>query len=203
MKRVKQGFAIVAGALIIMMMCLEISIAQERNEYVAGELLVKLNPQAKMEHVLNKSAVSQAGFEVKKHLPNLGVWLLSFPEKAELDTKGGLNLLKQIPEIRFAQLNHKVELRSKKGKRNLSTANDEYFSDQWALSNRGQTGGTWGADIRAESAWGITDNNTTVNGDEIIIAVIDNIFDLNHEDLNFWKNANEIPNNDIDDDGNG
>jgi subtilisin family serine protease len=36
-----------------------------------------------------------------------------------------------------------------------------------------------------------------------VIAVIDDGFDLEHEDLNFWKNRNEIPGNGIDDDNNG
>ncbi len=46
---------------------------------------------------------------------------------------------------------------------------------------------------------------TQDNDKEIIIAVTDNGFDLEHEDLidGFWKNVNEIPNNGIDDDQNG
>jgi hypothetical protein len=33
--------------------------------------------------------------------------------------------------------------------------------------------------------------------------VLDNGFNLNHDDIRFWKNTNEIPNNGIDDDNNG
>ncbi|MEX0722494.1 MAG: S8 family serine peptidase [Gracilimonas sp.] len=164
---------------------------------------MKLNTGTEINQVLSRQALLQANMEVKKYFPHLDVWLVHFPTKRELDTKGGLSLLKKIPEIRFAQLNHKMQLRSNKAQKKVPSTNDDYFSDQWALKNTGQTGGMWGADIRAESAWSITDENITVNGDEIIIAVIDNIFDLNHEDLNFWKNTDEIPNNDIDDDGNG
>jgi hypothetical protein len=40
-------------------------------------------------------------------------------------------------------------------------------------------------------------------GDSIIIAVIDGGFYLNHPDLHFWTNYEEIPGNGIDDDGNG
>ncbi|TPN87974.1 S8 family serine peptidase [Aquimarina algicola] len=42
-------------------------------------------------------------------------------------------------------------------------------------------------------------------GEEIIVAVLDTDPDINHEDLinNIWINKDEIPNNNIDDDGNG
>ena len=43
------------------------------------------------------------------------------------------------------------------------------------------------------------------NSETVIVAVIDNGFDLNHEDLKnaFWTNKKEIPGNGIDDDHNG
>ena len=44
---------------------------------------------------------------------------------------------------------------------------------------------------------------TTKTGDTLVVAVIDEYFALNHEDLNFFVNRNEIPNNGMDDDGNG
>jgi hypothetical protein len=42
-----------------------------------------------------------------------------------------------------------------------------------------------------------------VQGDEIVLAVLDDGFDLSHPDLNFWKNLGEIPGNGQDDDNNG
>lgn len=57
--------------------------------------------------------------------------------------------------------------------------------------------------IKAPEAWDITTGGTTVLGDDIVVAVLDGGFDLNHEDINFWVNDSEIPNNSIDDDGNG
>jgi len=43
------------------------------------------------------------------------------------------------------------------------------------------------------------------NGAKVIVAVIDSGIDIDHEDLDgvIWKNENEIPNNNIDDDNNG
>lgn len=54
--------------------------------------------------------------------------------------------------------------------------------------------------IETHLAWNITQGES-----EVVIAVTDNEFRLQHEDLKniWWKNVNEIPNNGIDDDGNG
>lgn len=82
----------------------------------------------------------------------------------------------------------------------LSFPNDPKFSDQWGLFNTGQTGGISGADIGASKAWDITTGSNA-----IVVAVIDTGVDYNHPDLagNIWTNPGEIPNNGIDDDGNG
>ena len=59
----------------------------------------------------------------------------------------------------------------------------------------------WGMEkIAAPTAW-----DTWKGDQEFAVAVIDTGIDYNHEDLkdNIWKNVNEIPGNNIDDDGNG
>lgn len=67
--------------------------------------------------------------------------------------------------------------------------NDPNISSQWFINN-----------IQLPKAWDIT------KGDKkVLIAIIDTGVDWNHQDLidNIWINPNEIPNNGIDDDGNG
>jgi subtilisin family serine protease len=78
--------------------------------------------------------------------------------------------------------------------------NDPLFTDQWALHNTGQTGGTPDADIDAVEAWDIETGNPG-----IVIAVVDSGIDFNHPDLIdiVWINEDEIADNGIDDDGNG
>ncbi|MCW1892114.1 MAG: S8 family serine peptidase [Candidatus Uhrbacteria bacterium] len=67
--------------------------------------------------------------------------------------------------------------------------NDPLVSDQWFLSK-----------IQASKAWGVTTGSSNV-----IVAVIDTGVDIMHEDLkeNVWTNPGEIPENGIDDDGDG
>ncbi|MCO4755185.1 MAG: S8 family serine peptidase [Bacteriovoracaceae bacterium] len=71
----------------------------------------------------------------------------------------------------------------------MARPNDEMFSNQFHHEMIGTIG-----------AWDITKGSS-----EIIVAVTDNEFMVEHEDLkNQWYvNANEIPNNNIDDDNNG
>jgi subtilisin family serine protease len=57
------------------------------------------------------------------------------------------------------------------------TPNDPRFTEQWQWKNTGQNGGTNGADVSAEEAWEST------LGAGIRVAVIDNGFDADHEDL--------------------
>jgi len=77
---------------------------------------------------------------------------------------------------------------------------DALYSDQWHLENTGQRGGTADADIDAEDAWDITRGDSS-----IIIAVIDDGVQIQHEDLqpNQFTNTGETPGNGIDDDTNG
>jgi subtilisin family serine protease len=78
--------------------------------------------------------------------------------------------------------------------------NDPLFGSQWQHNNFGAAGSTIDADIDSDLAWDFTFGNAGV-----IIAVIDNSFDMTHPDItpNFSNNMGEIASNGIDDDGNG
>ena len=62
-------------------------------------------------------------------------------------------------------------------------------------------GNLWGVDmVNAPEAWA-----AGYTGQGIVVAVIDTGVDYTHADLdaNIWRNTGEIPNNELDDDGNG
>ncbi len=86
--------------------------------------------------------------------------------------------------------------------------NDPLFDLLWGLRNIGQdvtgpycfSSGTTASDIRAIKAWDHWQGDPTFR-----IAVLDTGVNLSHPDLidNLWINPGEIPDNGIDDDGNG
>lgn len=102
------------------------------------------------------------------------------------------NSLHGLAGIAFAHPNFLIE--------GLTATNDPLFASQWHLSNTGQAGGTVDADIDAPEAWA-----TTLGSSEIVVAVLDVGFQLDHPDLaaSFFRNTGEIAGNGIDDDGNG
>lgn len=71
-------------------------------------------------------------------------------------------------------------------------SNDEFLNLQWAVAQNSV--------IKAEQAWDLTHSARNV-----LIAVIDSGADLKHEDVvdNLWVNSREIPDNGVDDDGDG
>ncbi|MFN8276964.1 MAG: S8 family serine peptidase [Chitinophagales bacterium] len=108
-----------------------------------------------------------------------------------------LRQLYAMPAIAIAQCNHRVQ------QRDLWLPNDPRFNEQWNLRNSGQSKGLVGADISATLAYTLNRSPIAKTGDTLVVAVIDNTFDMQHEDLNYFYNVHEIPLNGIDDDGNG
>jgi len=79
---------------------------------------------------------------------------------------------------------------------------DPYYENyQWNLNNTGQGGRRSDADVDAPEAWGIT----TGRNDVIIAVVGPGVYLGAHEDLQskLWVNPGEVPDNGLDDDGNG
>jgi cell wall-associated protease len=83
---------------------------------------------------------------------------------------------------------------------NETVPNDALFANQWHHRNTGASGGTTDADADTSMAWDITQGTAAT-----VIAIVDNGFDLTHEDLaaNLFTNPAEVPGNGVDDDGNG
>ncbi len=83
--------------------------------------------------------------------------------------------------------------------------NDPEINKQWQYINPGGNGGTENADIDMDLAWNITTGGVTPSGDTIVVCIIDDGINGSHEDMrqNLWLNHQEVPDNGIDDDGNG
>lgn len=159
--------------------------AQEvSKEYVENELIIWLKPEVDATEFAKKAS---QGIKPKRVLSKrLNIWLFEFAGEAT-ERVAKMNNLRFDSDARYVQNNHMVKSRA-------ITPNDEHYdSEQWAP-----------AKMQLPDVWDdYTTGGTSADGDDIVIAVIDGGFDLSHEDLNFWKNNNEIPNNGIDDDDNG
>lgn len=166
-----------------------------QQDHVPQQLIVQLkNKKLDVDKVLNE--FDHYGFTTVRCLSErLGIWLVDFAASDKTD----MQVLEEVissNNIANAQFNHYISMRE-------TIPNDTRFDDQWNLHNTGQTGGVADADIDAVEAWDITTGGFSADGDTIVIAIVDDGFYLNHQDLKFWKNYHEIPNNGIDDDGNG
>jgi subtilisin family serine protease len=162
---------------------------------IEGELLLTIEKDANINSILH-SINPDAVFSTELISQELNLWLIK-QTKGENDSPTQLlSRFESHPKIKNVQLNHIVTLRE-------NAPDDPRFEEQWGLKNTGQHGGTPNADIKALKAWDITTGGFTKDGEEIVVAVIDNGFYLDHTELNFKKNLNEIPANKIDDDRNG
>lgn len=95
--------------------------------------------------------------------------------------------------VEYAQPNYQINLddpeyrevdsSNREIPRGPNEPNDEYFTDQWALSNQGQNGGKAKADIDAVRAW-----TKTQGSEDVVVAVLDTGVDYTHPDLvsNIW-----------------
>ncbi len=183
-----------------------------QEEYVPNEVLVKFKKdvskysiQYTIDSVLGKIITFRqkeiSAFQWDPDLSSLrsfrlDPYLLHIKVPETIGTELAIYILSQNPDVKYAEKNfigHPFAI----------YPNDDYFYRQWGLFNMGPSGsgGTWHADINAPDAW-----NIFTGSSDIVVAVIDNGVDYEHEDLidNIWINWAEYNGNeDEDDDENG
>lgn len=160
--------------------------------YRDKEILVKFRPDVPEP---DRQAVRDLmGARVARVFRSIGVEHWRLPEGT--DTEASVRRLVALPEIEYAEPNYVYAPQA--------IPNDPDFGLLWHLQNTGQwvngSAGTPGADIGAAAAWDVE------TGDPgMVIAVIDSGVAYEHPDLiqNVWTNGGEIPDNGLDDDGNG
>lgn len=138
---------------------------------------------------------------------------VTFPESKPLEVAAAkLSLLGSVNVVQYNTKLHKFEtgpvhswepMTKGYGEFNLPF-NDPMLSDQWHYINNKDLSVCStvreGADIGVKNAW-----NLTAGDPRIIVAICDEGVKYTHPDLapNMWVNEDEIPDNGIDDDGNG
>ena len=163
---------------------------------IPGEIIVQLFKDASVENVITKIN-SDNGLQLTKNKTlseRLNIYAIKFDEEI-IDEEKVYNLFFTHPLVANVQFNHITSQRS--------LPDDPLFYQQWNMFNDGTTGGLEDADVDAELAWDVTTGGLTATGDTIVVALVGEGAEFEHEDLDYWKNYNEIPLNLIDDDGNG
>ena len=112
------------------------------------------------------------------------IWLITFDHGAVRETELRARLARDR-SVLATQYDRPITLRRQ--------PNDPLYPELWQFNNTGQYDGQPGADLNAEPAWDVATGGMTANGDEIVVAVLDDGTDLSHPDLidNLWINTGE------------
>jgi subtilisin family serine protease len=169
-------------------------IENDTSSFVENELIIWLEQGVDAKEFAVRSAQK---IEPKRCLfEELNIWLFEFADEKGQRNMAQRNMrmnnLASNNQVKYVQNNHTgIDLRG-------LDPDDPYYNGclyggpQWAPPKIGLP------DVWEE----FTIGGITTTGDNIVVAVIDNGFYQQHEDLNFWKNIND-PINGADDDGNG
>ncbi|MBK9013299.1 MAG: S8 family peptidase [Saprospiraceae bacterium] len=159
------------------------------NSNKLDQLIVQLHPGvAVADFVMDANATCRFAKQIKieKTLSERQhIYLLSASQI--IDRQAFIDFFVNKPTVVAASWNAPVSFRD-------SIPNDELFDTQWDMER-----------IGAPKVWEVSAGGHTVNGHEIVVAVLDKGFEIIHPDLiaNAWKNPGEIPNDGIDNDTNG
>ena len=168
-------------------------------QHVSGSrpLFPELRPDRGGHGAVGRAAAVRARFPhrarrapSRARIPDLeNIFVLDVPPS--IDPLVAAKALKRDPSVVYAEPDRIVSL--------SATPNDTYFS---SIGSWGQPyPDMWGLyRINAQAAWDVT-----TGSDSVVVAVVDTGLDYNHPDIagRVWTNADEIPNNGIDDDHNG
>jgi subtilisin family serine protease len=167
--------ATLACVVILITLCAS---AQKRGDYVPGELLVKY---ASSKISKARTANQMTGASVLENVGDTGLQRVKLPPSVTL--QAAIARYQSLDDVEYAQPNFYYHL--------LNTPNDPQFSSatMYGLFK-----------IGAPTAWDLSTGSSSV-----VVADIDTGMRYTHDDLaaNAWHNPGEIPNNGIDDDGNG
>ncbi|WP_070136904.1 S8 family serine peptidase [Crocinitomix algicola] len=175
------------------------SFSQKPN-FVPGELLVQFAPNTNTTEF--KRSFEHDHQTVIKSIHQLSdvanIYRIKF-NNSEVNLDLLIRKLRPYSSVGIIQKNHYVSNRE-------TIPSDELFTEQWAHKNTGLDGGHVDADIDATDAWDITTGGLTTHNDTIVVCVLEGAgIEITHTDLspNIWRNYGEIPDDGIDNDGNG
>jgi subtilisin family serine protease len=169
--------------LTSLLYCFGFTVSMFSQDEIRNQIIVKTNSIEDYNYYLSSLNGIYGKLTIDKISEDLKLFLLTFEE--EIDSEG-LNLLNRIPGTQYLSYNYKLEERR--------IPNDVSYGNQWYLDF-----------IQMPKVWDYITGGKTKEGKEIVLAILDTGIQTNHPDLaeNIFVNKSEIPNNSIDDDGNG
>ncbi|MCM2282299.1 MAG: S8 family serine peptidase [Bdellovibrionaceae bacterium] len=174
--------------------------AQVTNDFVPGEVIVKLKSQPSSsgaQRFMGK-ATSLKGLQLRRSWSGINMHKFAAKPTASgsPDVQALVRELQADPEVEFAEPNYYVRAQSSGVEREITAQEFQTMAVEGVMS---QTN----AHIAAEAAWSIL----TPGQDAIVVAIIDTGLDYNHSvfvnSSAVWQNPLEVAGNGIDDDGNG
>ncbi|SMC35853.1 S8 family peptidase [Moheibacter sediminis] len=165
-----------------------INLSAQSAAYNPNEILVRFAPQVQPEALRAQGLQFENAQQISKVL---NIWKLEV-NTSNFTEKQIIGEFHRNSNVLGAQLNHIGSFRN-------NEPNDPMYDQQWQYYQANDK------DIDADEAWEITTGGLNTDGDEIVVAVIDDGINLNHPDIedNLWINQGEIPGDGIDNDNNG
>lgn len=136
-----------------------------RRQWLSNSIIVKFMPESNIHSLLDNMGVMHQDLKRLGSDPNTYSIALSNP--MEMDGITAANVLFESGKVVYAQPSFW----------RIVEKHNPYATDQWALDNTGQYGGTAEVDIQAYDAWRIS------TGEGVKVAVLDEGVDLTHPDL--------------------
>ena len=175
--------------LLILFLIQSFFISATVGDKIEKQVLIQVKPEKSSQAYLEKLFPEAT---IKLTAETFQIWNVEFSTPPPMDY---ISQLKREGKINLYMRNRRLEPRA-------TSPNDTFFPQQTFHLNNFNPGQNVPYGINSIGAWDFNKSGVTAKGDTIVVAVLDFGFDPNHEDLDYFTNHNEIPNDGIDNDEN-
>lgn len=176
--------------LLILFLTQSFFISATVGDKIEKQVLIQVKPETSSQAYLEKLFPEAT---IKLTAETFQLWNVEFPTPPPMDY---ISQLKREGKINLYMRNRRLEPRA-------TSPNDTFFPQQTFHLNNFNPGQNVPYGINSTGAWDFNKSGVTAKGDTIVVAICESGFDSLHQDLDYFINYKEIPNDTIDNDGNG